>query len=488
MNSEQLIKELIIGGESEQLELKQVVRKEIIAQTVCSFLNGEGGQLLIGVSNDGEIRGVTNAEKTAIELQKYLIQEIIPEAPVTVSSERAGKKEIILVKVWSGAKKPYLFDGSIFYRRGANTVKASTREIAELIHHRQQTEVHWERQPALGVELEDLDVAEINATLTASITNARAKEARNNVQDFLSYYGLFLNGHFTNAAVVLFGKNPARFLPQCRVRLSYLQQGKTGSTFKDDQLLEGNLFRNIADIQEFFLKHLELRRRFSDSNWLRQDDLQYPLAALREGVLNALIHRDYANVSGTASITIFPDKLEIINSGSLALKPAELKKSHLSLPVNPDIAQLVFLRGYIEKIGRGTLKIIDACKQRGLNAPVWLAESNTVKLTFFSDTKLEGTIEGTVGGAIEGAIKGTIEGATEDVKRKLKELLLLIYNNEGKKVREYAALLKVPSKSVERYIKLLGDAKLIEFQGTAKQTGGYYLTKKFKEKLEEYKR
>jgi ATP-dependent DNA helicase RecG len=355
MKSEQLIKELIKMGESEQLELQRAARKDVIARTVCSFLNGEGGQLLIGVSDAGNIIGVNHAQELSAELQRYLIQQIVPEAPVTVSIEPYEQKELLLIKVWSGSKKPYLFDGGIFYRRGVETVKASSKELSELIHARQQTEIHWERQPALGVELEDLDLEEINATIEASIKNSRAKEARRKFLEFLSYYGLFVNGHFTNAAVVLFVKNPARFLPQCRVRLSYLQRGKTSSTFKDDQLLEGNLFKNIEAIQDFFYKHLEMKRSFSDTEWQRKDDLQYPIAALREGVLNALVHRDYSNVSGSVSITIFPDELEITNFGNLALKPAELKKSHLSLPVNPDIAQVVFLRGYIEKIGRGTM-------------------------------------------------------------------------------------------------------------------------------------
>ncbi len=273
---------------------------------------------------------------------------------------------------------------------------------------------------------------------------------------------------------MLFAKNPARFLPQCRVRLSYLQQGKTSSNFKDDKLLEGNLFKNIDAIQDFFNKHLELRRSFSDTKWQRQDDLQYPLAALREGVLNALVHRDYSSVSGSMSITIFPDKLEITNFGNLALTTAELKKSHLSLPVNPDIAQIVFLRGYIEKIGRGTLKIIDACKAAGLKAPVWSAESNSVKLTFFSDTKLEG--------ATEGAIEGVSEGVTEDVKDKLKRVILILSEKPGLRAAEISKNLDIPISSLERYIKQLRDAALIEFRGASK-TGGYYLLKTIEEKI-----
>ena len=475
MKNEQIIKEFVKTGEDEQLELRAKVSSETAARVICSFLNGEGGQLLIGVDEKGEIVGIKNSAKTSQKLQEFLVQKIVPEAPISVYLESYQEKEIISVKVWGGSNKPYVYDGSIYYRRGGSTVKASSKEISELIRNRQQTEVHWERQPALGVELEDLDAEEIKATIEASAKNGRAKETRNGIMDFLSYYGLFSNGHFTNAAVVLFAKNPGRFLPQSRVRVSFLPEGKTGATFKDDRLLEGNLFKNFDAVQEFFYKHLEMRRKFSDTKWQRQDDLQYPLIALREGVLNALIHQDYSNVSGSTAIIIYPDKLEITNFGSLSLKPDELKRSHLSLPVNPDIAQIVFLRGYIEKIGRGTIKIIDACKKAGLKVPDWATDSNSVKLTFLSDTKIEGTVE------------GTVEGTTKNVKQKLKELLLLIYQNEGEKAKDYAERMNVSLSTLERYVKLLSDSYLIEFKGSAKQTGGYFLTKTMEEKIKKDK-
>ena len=470
MKSEKFIKEIIKAGESEQLEFKVSVRNDITARVVCSFLNGEGGQILIGVDDNGEIIGIKNAENVSAQLQQYLIKEIIPEASVTVSVEKYQEKEILSVEVGTGSKQPYVFDGGIFYRRGSNTVKASSKEISELIHNREQSQIHWERQIVLNAELDDLDLEEINLTIEASIKNVGVKEITKDPIDFLSYYGLFSNGNFTNAAIVLFAKSPAKFLPQCRVRLSYLQEGKTGSAFKDDRLLEGNFFKNMNAIAAFFQKHLEIRRTFSNKEWQRADDLQYPLTALREGVLNALVHRDYSSVSGSTSIIIYPDKLEITNSGQLSLKPSELKKSHLSMPFNPDIAQIAFLRGYIEKIGRGTLKIIDACKKAGLKSPVWSEDSNSVKLTFLGDSKSDGVID------------GVIDGVTEDVRERLKQILITLIENQGLRTVQISELTGIPVSSLERYIKQLKNVELVEFKG-ASRTGGYYLSKSTQTKL-----
>lgn len=467
MNSEKLIQEILRSGESEQIEFKRSGSDGAIAKVVCSFLNGEGGQLLIGIEEPKEIVGVPNADVLVMRLRNFLMNNIVPEAPISVAADDFGGKKIVSVKVYAGAKQPYVFDGSIYYRRGNSTVKASSKEISELIHGRQVNDVHWERQPSLGVRLSDLDQDEIQATIEASVNQSRSESIGKAPLDFLSYYGLESNGNFTNAAVVLFAKNPTRFLPQCRVRLSFLQEGKTGSAFKDDRFLEGNVFANVRAIEDFFRKHLEIRRTFSDKIWQREDDFQYPMAALREGVMNALVHRDYSNPSGIATITIYPDKLEITNSGELSLKPSELKRSHLSIPANPDIAQVVFLRGYIERIGRGTLKIIDACKEVGLETPVWSKDSNSVKLTFFSNPD--------VYGVIDGIIDGVIEGATDTVRKRLKQIIAVLMETEGVRTDYLNEKTNISVSALERYIKQLRKVGLIEFRGAPK-TGGYYLS------------
>ncbi len=486
MKQQQLIRDLIQQGESEQLELKADVRNEVIAKTICGFLNGEGGQVVVGVTDKGKVVGVSNAEKIETELQRYLIENIVPEAPVTVSREQVGDQNILLVKVWGGSKKPYVFGGSIFYRRGSQTVPATSKEISELIHTRQQTDVHWERQPALRVELNDLDPEEIRNTINHINESGRGKKLSDDILEFLSYHGLYQNGHMSNAAVLLFGKEPARFIPQCRVRFSVFGSGKIGASFSEDRLLEGNLFKNIEDIQDLFKKHIAFRSEFDKTRWQRTDGFLYPMAALREGVMNALVHRDYSNVAGTASVLVYPDKLEISNYGKLPnqIKLADLKRNHVSLPHNPDIAQICFLKGYIEKIGRGTLKIVEACKNAGLREPVWSAEDSSIKLTFFSKVKVASVDKGLSGGITEGVskevlakVEGVTEGVTEDVKDKIKRILLVVYMNEGLKIPEIAHKIEAPMKSVERYVKQLRDAALIEFKG-APRTGGYFVAKK----------
>lgn len=491
MKSEQLIKDLLKQGESGQLEFKGVAQKDAIGKTICGFLNNQGGQLLIGIADNKEVKGIDDVEKLQIEIEKYLLKELIPEPPVMVSVENYGNKQLLLIKVWEGSKQPYIFNGSIYYRRNDRTVQASSKEVSELIHKRHETEIHWERQACLGVELNDLDMEEINKTIDAAITQNKMKDGTREPIDFLSYYGLYQNGNFTNAAVILFAKNPARFIPQSRVRVALLEQGKIGDVFKDDQLLEGNLFKNIITIQNFFEKHLTYTRKFDNKKWERSDNFAFPMVALREGIMNALVHREYVQVSSAMSVIIYPDTLEITNSGKSPLKQSELKKNHLSMPYNPDIAHIVFLRGYIEKIGRGTLKIIDACKQAGLKIPVWDIGEHTVKLTFYSNEKLIEVTNETENDAVNYAVndavndavkKGLIDAVSDAVNDALIDAVKAVVNSDnGASITQIMDKTGKSNAQVKRYIQKLKNLDLIEFIGSPK-TGKYFLTKKFNTK------
>ena len=100
MKAEQLIKDLLKQEESGKLEFKEVARKDAIGKTICGFLNNQGGQILIGVTDKKEVKGVDNAEKLQIEIEKYLLKELIPEPPVMVSIENYGNRQLLLIKVW----------------------------------------------------------------------------------------------------------------------------------------------------------------------------------------------------------------------------------------------------------------------------------------------------------------------------------------------------------------------------------------------------
>ena len=483
MNDEQLLKNLIKQGESEQLEFKEVVRKEDIAKSLCAFLNADGGIVLIGVQNDGKVIGVKDSDKHETELKNYLFKSIIPEAPITVSTETIDDKNVILAKVWNGSKPPYVFDGTIYFRKGSQTAKATPDDISKLIVERQKTELHWERQAALGLELEDLDIKLIQKTIQESQKNSRGSSKGNKVLEFLTHYGLYQNGAFTNACVVLFAKNPARFIPQVRVRLTEYPEGKTDKNLLRDEIFEGNLF-DTRDKLERYINGLGVKSIFDKNQWKRVD-FKYPVKGLQEGVINALMHRDYSRPSSGVSISVFPDSFVISNSGHLpdGLKVNELKKTHRSHPVNPDIAHIVFLRGLIDKLGRGTLMIIEECREAGLKNPVWKDAIDGVTLTYYGPKTLSVKKDNTKNdGVNDGVSDGVINGVSDSVRIEIIGTVSLIKDNPGINTNSIAASVNKSKPTLERYLRIAKEAGIIEFQGSPK-TGGYYLTEKMKTKL-----
>jgi ATP-dependent DNA helicase RecG len=491
------VQEILKDGESEVVEFKANPELATIGKVISSFLNSNGGTMLLGVEDGGSVKGVSNAVRRADDIYRYLITNIVPESPISVNVETLEGKDIVLIEVWPGPRKPYIFQGTIYNRRNTKTVQITSDELLTIIDSRQKSDLHWERATLLSLNISDLSISAIRETIKASADNNRGRIFKQTeIEGFLSYYGLLQNGDLTNAAVVSFGNSPAQYIPQSRVRLCVMSEGRTGSNFKVDRFLEANLFENIKQIQNFFVDNLSVDKRFDKVQWERSKGFMYPMDALNEGVLNALVHRDLSIPSGSVTIIIYEDKLEISNFGKLpdGLVVRDLKKAHQSIPQNPDIAHMCFLRGYMDRIGRGTLKIIEACKEAGLKEPKWTVENSMVKLTFYSSVarstkRIEGVTKGVIEGVtketarkIEGIIEGVTEGVTEGVKFRIEQIVQLLSTKEGLKTSEIELLLNIPAKSIERYVKQLKDKNIIEFKGAAR-TGGYFLTKEAAKRL-----
>jgi ATP-dependent DNA helicase RecG len=206
---------------------------------------------------------------------------------------------------------------------------------------------------------------------------------------------------------------------------------------------------------------------------------------MREGILNAIVHRDYNAINGFLQISVFPDRTEISNYGGLpdGVTLKDLKTEHHSILRNPDIAQMAFVRKYVELLGSGTLRMIRDCRQNKFPVPVWKEKDNIITALFYKVGHNRPVDEDIIEG-VEDISKETIkwlegitEGITEEVKDKIKKILLVIHDSEGIRTTNIGQKADTPSKSVERYLKLLRDNDIIEFRG-ANRTGGYYIKQK----------
>lgn len=491
MENSFIIDNLLQQEEGIRLEFKAKPDVEDIARSITSFINTHGGDLVIGIDNNKNVIGVEQAEEKANHIKNVLIDSIKPIAPISLKIINYKKRNVILISVWEGAKKPYQFKGVIYNRNGSQTRTTNPEKLNDLILERKQSDFHWERMPVLGAEIEDLDIVEINKTIDRYKDYRRITEQLDE-EDFLVNTGLMQNGNLSNACIVSFGNDPIRYIPQSRIRITLYPTKSSGDNFIDDRIFEGNIFKNISAIFEYI--DVIYGKSYAVNKLIRSEKSNYPRLALREGILNAIVHRDYNSVKGFLQISIYSDRTEISNYGKLpkGITIEDLKVEHSSILRNPDVAQMCFYRRYIEMLGSGTQRMIRDCRDNKFKLPIWKETDNVITVTFpglAHNRNAKGIIKGILEGLnkatiakLEEITEGITEGITDDVRDKIIKILIVLYKEAGLKTLDIEKLIDIPAKSIERYIKQLKDSEIIEYRG-AKRTGGYYLTDVVKERL-----
>jgi len=182
------------------------------------------------------------------------------------------------------------------------------------------------------------------------------------------------------SGIILFAKDPNQFVPNCKVMIGRF--GEDNEDLKFQEVVEGNLIYSLQEVQTQ-LNYKFLTRPVDFVGMMRQERDEYPVAALREMLLNALVHKKYGGAA--IQIRVFDDRLSIWNEGALppGLTIESLRTEHNSKPPNPLIADVCFKAGYIDTWGRGTLKIYKACKEAGLPEPRIIEKDGGIEVTIF---------------------------------------------------------------------------------------------------------
>lgn len=386
--TETVINQIIQSGESEIVEFKQnFTDVATVGKIVCAFLNGRGGMLILGVNESKNILGIAQPEEIKAIIRQELDSGILPNALYSVNVERIADKACLLIEVPAGREVPYIYQSQIFVRIGAAGAQlASVSQISEIIARRYGEPERWERQIALGLTLADMDQEEIRRAMWEASERYSQNSPMDNA-NALEHWALLVDGQARNSAAVLFANNPANRYPQIRARaVRYAADNLRELT--DSRIFSGHAFAMLEQMQNFLRDNVAVSSRIQSeaTDFRRTDTPAYPWYALREGLLNAIIHRDYSAYDGAITLSLFPDRLEIWNIGTLpdGATIEDLTKGYASRPHNPDIAHLFFLRGYIERLGSGIPRIIAACLQAGLPEPQWELQSGGIKLTLRS--------------------------------------------------------------------------------------------------------
>jgi ATP-dependent DNA helicase RecG len=389
----ELVKKQIRQGEGVGTEFKIDIRDlDAIAKTVCAFLNTRGGTVFCGVDDHGRLVGIDAARDHLRAIHALLLQVITPKALFTVNVDDEDGKAIISIEVPEGKDRPYVFAGSVYVRQGGATRMADAIALREMVQSKSLEAERWERRPSMAMEEDDLDREEVRRTAREAKASGKFSFPENGDDiSILKALAVYTARGLTQAADVLFAENPALRHPQTRVRVTRFASDKGGDAYLDDRLLHGPLVKVFEEVFGIVSQHVRWESNFQEGALRREDRPEYPFEALREGLVNAFAHRDYSGFSGGVSVGIYPGRIEIWNSGHLpeGLKPGDLSRNHPSLPTNPDIAHVLYLRGLMERIGRGTQKIINACRELDLPSPKWLDRATGVTLTLYGRTGRE---------------------------------------------------------------------------------------------------
>jgi len=376
------VQQLIRQPEGDTLEFKVRVDFTAVLQTVCAFLNGEGGQLIIGVSDEGQVIGLAAAEKVREKLLHRLQTQLAPPPNATVSIVNVAGQQVLLLEVAPGRDRPYIYQNAIYVRKGGTTSKASPSEIVQLINRLDELP-RWEAATRIELAFSDLDEVALSAT-RESANRLRFATLPDDNKQLLERLYLIRNGLLTNAAAVLFASAVARLFPQTQLRAVRYTYDDNRDEMLDNQLFSGHAFDLLEQGLRFLERNLAMAASVPTAKTvIRPDQPTYPIAAVREGLLNALIHRDYEQFEGSIMLTIYPQRLEIWNTGWLpsGVTVKSLREGGISHPRNPDIARVFMLRGLVERMGSGGPRIVAMCQQAGLPAPQWQQRSGGMLLT-----------------------------------------------------------------------------------------------------------
>jgi ATP-dependent DNA helicase RecG len=370
------------GTESATLEFKEALpNTSKLLQEAIAFANHFGGRIVIGVRNDGTIKGIDEDEAESLLefINKTFYREITPPLMPTVSTRRFGDRVILIIEVHEGTTKPYhltragVKEGT-YVRVGRSSVRATADTIQML---------QWaargkfpDEYPVYRASWEDIDEKKFKLFLKNRKTQGNALDLRKIALSYRIITEEQGREFATTAGILLFGKEPQALLPECHIICSQFK-GTSGRDALRSIDCTGSLFEQFE--QAFSFTTSCLSKSFKIQSVVRSEEYEIPLIALREIFLNAIVHRDYS-VKAPTKIAIFDDRVEVFSPGNFpGPLTSDLLEAGITYVRNAFICKAFRDAGYIEKLGTGFSTVFRLFRDAHLVAPAVSEGSGYVK-------------------------------------------------------------------------------------------------------------
>lgn len=365
--------------EQQNIEYKQGWHDDYL-KWVCGFANAQGGVIFIGKDDDGKVVGISDYKKLMDEIPNKVKDLMGILVDVNLHDEKGLYWLEIITQPYS---VPISLRGRYYYRSGSTKQELIGAALTDYLLRKSGKTWDEVREPT--ATLDDIDDTSLKSYIAASVQAGRIGDVEGlSKADLIAKLRLTDDkGTLKRAAIVLFGKNPAKFFNNCVVKIGRF--GKDSSEIRFQETVEGNIVYLLKEVMEQ-LNRKFFTRAISFEGMQRIEKGEYPIAALREMLLNALVHRNYLG-SSVVQMRIFDNHFNIWNEGEMpaGISLDSLKRQHPSRPRNLLIADVCFKGGYIDAWGSGTLKIISTCKEAGLPDPEIIEQDGGILVTLFKN-------------------------------------------------------------------------------------------------------
>lgn len=433
--------------ETEIVELKSIVMDDI-KKEIIAFANCEGGTVYVGVADDGKVLGVENADECALQISNMVRDAVKPDVTMFIHYEtlECDGKAVVAVNIQRGTNRPYylakkgLRPEGVYVRQGYSSVPATDTAIRQMI---KETD---------GDSFENM--RSINQALTFEATK-KEFEKRNVVFGQPQMQTLKIvsaDGIYTNLGLLLSEQCPHT------IKVAVFE-GINQNVFKDRREFSGSLMQQLNEVYDYIDFHNQTHATFR--KLLRIDTRDYPEVAVREALLNTLVHRDYSFRASTL-ISIYDDRIEFVSIGGL-LPGLELDDLMIGVSVcrNPHLANVFYRLQLIEAYGTGMKKIMGAYAN-ALVQPKIKTTNNAFKIILPNVNFTPKAAE--VHKDFEKAADLALDSNEEKVLQFLREHLMITR-------KETQTLLEVSQSTAGRILKAMVDS------GRIKQIGGSRTTR-----------
>ena len=380
MTSEEISSLYNLGpGETAGFEIETISLNRL-AETLAAFANAGGGTVLLGIDpQGGAIKGVKNTDAA---IDKALAAGLRCDPPLVLPRPETALlegKTILLIQVSPGLPHAYGLHGKYLQRVGKKNAALGPRQLRQLL--RERGDANFEALPAPGASLDDLDDALVQK-YAAAFLGEPAPSKKEAILDLLHRRNCILkDGSIwrpTTSGYLLFGREPQRAFPSAEILLARYASRQMSDEFVRE-IVRGPLPVQVRRAEAWVVANMRKGSRIDSLQ--REDRSEYPLPAVREAIVNAVAHRDYAIRGDEIRVLMFSDRIEVYSPGRL---PGHVTIDNIAderFSRNQVIAQVLADMGFIERLGYGIDRMIRLMREWSLPAPRFAETTNGFKAT-----------------------------------------------------------------------------------------------------------